>query len=89
MNKKPRYVTASRTYYKDGEKHTLYGIELYFEDCPSPADAVYGISEDGRAVKELAMLCNALELSPVHLWDVCEDLIYTQNKREVKKREVK
>ena len=89
MNKKLCYVTAGKTYYKDGKKCTLYGIELYFANSPLPADAVYGISGDLRAVKELAMLCNALELSPVHLRDVCADFIYTQNKREAKKREVK
>lgn len=79
MEGKVTYGTVKQTYCLDDKERSVYGIAAYKEgDINSVCDSALGISEDEEPVRELAEMCNALELSSIHLKDVAEDFIYSQ-----------
>ncbi len=82
MEKEVSYGTVKQTYCLGDKECTVYGIAVYTDhDVSSVLDAVCGISDDDESVKELARLCNSLELSPIHLRDVTDDFIFAQKSK--------
>ncbi len=59
-------IIKEKTKNKEGREIEIYGIK-----CNSVT--IGHITEDRDKLNELCVLCNALELSPLHLKDVVED----------------
>lgn len=53
-----------------GSLHTVYGIEL-----PNEGISVPNVFTNESDASRFAELCNALDLSPIHLPEVIEDLL--------------
>ena len=66
------YILTQGIYRIDTKEHIGYGI-LYRskEDTIMMED----LSLDSKKVSSLIDICNSLELSPLHLWDVVNDFL--------------
>lgn len=58
---------------EDNCAHTVYGIDLFADK--EIVQSLPDIFFERQKAKELVALCNALDLSPLHLIDVAEDAI--------------
>ena len=64
-----------RTLAKKEKENTLsFGIKIIGKDGDTVCMAT-DISDDNKKMEELVGLCNKLELSPVHFYDVISDFI--------------
>ncbi len=61
---------------QEGIYHTVYGINLIDPDNLQICQSIPNIFCDLNRAEEFLALINRLELSPVRLWDVIEDLFY-------------
>ena len=73
------YGVIRETFILDTAERTAYGIAAY-ADTESDGSAtviarIGDVTPDASKACELAELCNRLELSPMHLYDVVEDFI--------------
>ena len=59
---------------QDGTQHTVYGIQSVSSD-ENVVLSISDISFDSQKAKIFVDLCNALELSTLHLYDVVEDFL--------------
>ena len=69
-------LISSEVEDENGSPRTTYGISM--ADLTDPAWEpleIRDITLDRPALLELIRLCNRLELSPEHLWDVVEDFL--------------
>lgn len=66
------YLLTQDIYMIDTKKHLGYGI-LY--RSPEETIAFEDLSLDFKKVSSLIAICNSLELSPLHLWDVVNDFL--------------
>ena len=62
------YQTTIGMYSIEGKNYTSFGIRC-------DAVSIEDISPDKRAVDSLVALCNSEELEPVHLYDIVEDFL--------------
>ena len=60
---------------EDGIAIAVYGIEVYQDTSTEPMTVLKDLFTRRSQVEELADLCNRLELDPVHLTDVVEDML--------------
>ena len=60
---------------EDGTLILVYGIEVYENDATLPMLVLKDVFTRQSQAEELAELCTRLELDPVHLTDVVEDLL--------------
>lgn len=68
-----------RTSAKKEEGNTLpFGIKIVGKEGDTVCMAA-DISEDNKKMDELVRLCNKLELSPIHFYDVISDFIISEN----------
>ena len=66
-----KYILRSDTILDDqGKPHTVYGIEL-----PSAQLAVRDVFYHRSEAQAFINKCNKLNLSPIHLYEVIEDLL--------------
>lgn len=73
------YGITKEVYSTDTNSRISYGIAAYActddGDIAYVAAAVHDITADRDSLERLAMLCNSLELSLIHLKDVLEDFL--------------
>ena len=63
------YKTRSDTVLDDeGSPRTVYGIDL-------PTESIPDIFCSQKEAEDFANLCNSLDLSPLHIQEVIEDLL--------------
>ena len=76
-------ITAQYHYRTRTDRYTdeddtiilVYGIEVYENDATAPIMVLKDVFTRQSQAEELAELCNRLELDPIHLTDVVEDLL--------------
>ncbi len=56
---------------EEGKEQPVYGIEVWLEEAV--VRAIPDLMTDFNRINHLVVLCNKLELSPIHLSDVIED----------------
>lgn len=81
MNRgKEMYQVVNNTYLNNKEIIHTYGIAFTttYDDCIFVLSAVHDICQDHTAIKQLAELCNQLQLDPIHLQDVVDDFLADQ-----------
>ena len=73
------YGVIEEIYSLGVSSRTSYGIAAYSDSAQDGTATVIAvindITTDKQALQELVSLCNSLELSAVHLWDVVEDFL--------------
>ena len=75
---KVAYDMVEEVYMLGLASRKAYGVAAYAEsEYASRATIikVQDISSNKNAIKDLVDLCNRLELSPIHLYDVIEDFL--------------
>ena len=66
----PYQLRSDTVLDEDGKRHTTYGIEY------RPANvSVKDVFLDKEKAAAFVAKCNALDLSPIHLYDVIEDAL--------------
>lgn len=55
----------------EGKSITVYGIETAGEN----KQKIYNITSDKKLIEALVDKCNNLQLSPIHIHDICEDFL--------------
>lgn len=68
--KKPYRIREDSIYDDLGNPHTVYGIE-----APSYNISIPDIFTSKPAAEEFVNLCNRLDLSPEHVYEVIDDMI--------------
>lgn len=68
-------VRAGQIPNEDGIAVPVYGIEVWENQTDSLICAIEDVFTSRCQAKELAELCNRLELDPIHLYDVIEDAL--------------
>ena len=73
------YGTVEEVYTVNGVSRTSYGIAAYsdadVDGTVTVVASVRDITPCREKVDGLVDLCNRLELSVIHLWDVVEDIL--------------
>ena len=69
------YILCRETYKSKRSERITYGIAAYAEDKQTCITKLHDITSDKDALAELVLLCNRLQLSPNHLYDVVEDFL--------------
>lgn len=73
------YGVIKETFILGSSERTAYGIAAYADSAADGTATVIAhvsdITSNGSKISELAELCNSLNLSPTHLYDVVEDFI--------------
>ena len=73
------YGLTEEHYSLNADTRIAYGIAAYAnadEDGTATIVAsIHDITSNKQALAELVSLCNRLELSPIHLYDVVEDFL--------------
>lgn len=69
------YILCRETYKAKRSERIAYGIAVYAEGDPTCVARLHDITSDKNALTELVLLCNRLQLSPIHLYDVVEDFL--------------
>ena len=69
------YTLCRETYETKKSERIAYGIAAYAEGDPACVARLHDITSDKNALTELVLLCNRLQLSPIHLYDVVEDFL--------------
>ena len=69
------YILCRETYKTKQYHRVSYGIAAYAEDEQTCIVRLHDITSDKNALAELVLLCNRLQLSPNHLYDVVEDFL--------------
>lgn len=66
-----KYKIRTETILDDcGIPHTVYGIEMISQNV-----SISDVFTDESAASRFVALCNDLDLSPIHLRDVIDDLL--------------
>lgn len=62
---------------EEGETYTTYGLQVegWIQERWSTLRTIHDIALNQKFVEELARKFNALQLSPIHIFDVLEDLL--------------
>ena len=72
-----KYGIVDETYYIDSIKRTSYGIVGYsntdIDGTATIVISVRDVSDDKQKMLDLIELCNRLEVSDIHLYDVIND----------------
>ena len=75
------YSITTEVYSFENDSRTAYGIVAYdhaeSNDAPTVLVSFSDVCSDYQKLKELVDLCNRLNLSPIHLYDVLEDFLLT------------
>ena len=67
---KNRYSVHSDTVLDEqNHPHTVYGLNIL------GAEPIPDIFTDQAEAEKLSSLCNRLDLSPIHIWEVIEDIL--------------
>ena len=69
------YILCRETYKAKRSERIAYGIAVYAEGVPTCVARLHDVTSDKNALTELVLLCNRLQLSPIHLHDVVEDFL--------------
>lgn len=73
------YGITEEIYVAGNSRRTSYGIAVYDnaeeDGTATILEAVHDITSDKQSLSELVDLCNRLELSTIHLYDVIEDFL--------------
>ena len=73
------YGVIRETHILGTTERTSYGIAAYadtdVDGCATVITHVGDVTSDKDQISKLAELCNSLELSPLHFYDVVEDFI--------------
>lgn len=74
-----RYGITEEIYYTENSSRISYGIAVYDNEeedgTATVIEAVHDITSDRQSLSNLIDLCNRLELSTIHLYDVIEDFL--------------
>ncbi len=73
-----RYLlTEKRMCTDDNISYTAFGIRVLSTDTPQECEMlnISDISCDASKISRLAELCNELQLDPIHLHDVIDDIL--------------
>ena len=76
---KTTYGITEENYALEKDSRVAYGIAAY-SDADKDGTAtiiasVHDVTSDKEALAALVSLCNSLELSPIHLYDVVADFL--------------
>ncbi len=73
------YGTTEEIYSLNGASRTSYGIAAYsnaeVDGTATIIASLMDITSDREKVDKLVALCNQMELSVIHLYDVVEDIL--------------
>ena len=69
------YILCRETYKTKQYDRVSYGIAAYAEEEQTCVARLHDITSDKNALAKLVLLCNRLQLSPNHLYDVVEDFL--------------
>ena len=71
------YGITEEVYELNGEKRRSYGFVLYSNNDGTATILLSArdVTTDKESLLELAEMCNRLELSPIHFFDVVEDFL--------------
>ena len=70
-----KYILCKETYQAGSNERIAYGIAAYAKNTKTCVVSLHDITSDKDALTRLVLLCNRLQLSPVHLYDVVEDFL--------------
>ena len=70
-----KYILCKETYQAGSNERISYGIAAYEQDTDTCIARLHDVTSDKAALARLIFLCNRLQLSPVHLYDVVEDFL--------------
>ncbi len=69
------YKITEDTYLLEDSKHIGYGISVSEKKTGRKILHIEDITVSKAKLSELVTLCNSLELSPIHIYDVIEDFL--------------
>ena len=69
------YILCRESYKTKRSERIAYGIAAYAEEEQTCITKLHDITSDKNALAEFVSLCNRLQLSPNHLYDVVEDFL--------------
>ena len=69
------YILCRETYKTKRSERIAYGIAAYAKNTKTCVVRLHDITSDKDALTRLVLLCNRLQLSPIHLHDVVEDFL--------------
>ncbi len=74
-----KYILTKEVYTSGTDSRVAYGVVAYSDSDEDGTitivASVHDVTADKRALSNLVLLCNRLELSLIHLYDVIEDFL--------------